>query len=38
MAFEHLYLKNNEKKPPVVDGSRYLINGELREWKGQFPN
>jgi len=36
MAFDHLYLKDTSKKPPVVDGSRYLINGELREWKGEF--
>jgi len=33
--FESLFLSDPNIKPPNVAGSTYLINGEIREWKGK---
>lgn len=34
--FESLYLKENSVQIPVLKVNTYLINGEMREWKGDF--
>ena len=37
--FDSLFLdENSEIKPPFYQNSTYLIDGELREWKGEFFN
>eukprot|EP00128_Syssomonas_multiformis_P017339 Colp12_sorted_trinity150504_noHs@10063 len=35
-AYSHLYVTDREAvKPPYLDGSQYLVNGEIRTWTGK---